>query len=112
MPHQVYAGSDFIVLPSTSEPYGLVIAEAKRYGVVPIVHLVDGLKDQVADQVDGFGLKKYSKFELDEKLHQALVSWGSNWQKDHWGNERRVYSWNQAAGKWLELLENYRSIEI
>ncbi|MBY0451302.1 MAG: glycogen/starch synthase [Cyanobacteria bacterium] len=43
------AGSDFTVLPSLYEPYGLTQLEAKMLGSIPVVHGVDGLRSTVSD---------------------------------------------------------------
>ena len=81
LPHQIYAGGDFLVLPSITEPFGLVVAEAKRYGVVPIVHKTGGLADQVVDKVDGFCFDEYGSLGLMKKLIEAKDCFGSSWQE-------------------------------
>lgn len=104
LPHQVFAGADFLVLPSVSEPYGIVVAEAKKYGVIPIVHLIDGLKDQVTDQINGFGFQSYQQEKLEEKMYSALSSYKSEWQIDKWPNDKNVENWHQVSQKWLALM--------
>jgi starch synthase len=47
--HRVFAGSDFVVVPSRYEPCGLVQMYAQRYGAVPIVNDTGGLRDSVVD---------------------------------------------------------------
>ncbi len=46
---RINAGSDFTLLPSLYEPYGLTQLESIRLGSIPIVHGVDGLKSTVSD---------------------------------------------------------------
>lgn len=74
----VYAGSDFILLPSHHEPCGINQLKAMRYGCVPIVRRVGGLYDTVknfnptTNQGTGFTFGAFDAFSFFEAVIRAL----------------------------------------
>lgn len=69
--HQLYAGSDFLLMPSRVEPCGLNQMYAMRYGTIPIVRAVGGLKDTVIDleesETEGSGIR-FEHFNMEDSF--------------------------------------------
>lgn len=59
MAHKLYAGADFLLMPSRVEPCGLNQMYSLKYGTMPIVSNVGGLHDSVKDieEENGYGIK-------------------------------------------------------
>jgi len=74
--HIIYAGADFLLMPSRVEPCGLNQMYALRYGTIPIVRRTGGLKDTVLDIGDGgFGIchNETSVFDVTHSMYRAIV---------------------------------------
>lgn len=76
--NKIYAASDFFLMPSNSEPCGLSQLISLRYGTLPIVREVGGLKDtiipfnQYTHEGNGFSFSNYNAYELLETVFMAL----------------------------------------
>lgn len=74
----VYAASDFFLMPSLFEPCGLNHMIAMRYGSLPIVRRTGGLKDTVTSYNPntgigcGFSFENYDALELTQVMNQAI----------------------------------------
>lgn len=73
--HIIYAGADYLLMPSRVEPCGLNQLYALRYGTIPIVRRTGGLKDTVLDIGDGgFGIchDQTSVFDVNHSITRAI----------------------------------------
>lgn len=82
--HQIYAGSDYLIMPSRVEPCGLNQMYSMRYGTIPIVRAVGGLKDTVPDigQPDGQGRGICFGQVSVEDIYHAIYRAASMWHND------------------------------
>lgn len=76
--HKVYAGADFLLMPSRFEPCGLSQMIAMRYGTLPIVRETGGLKDSVkpynkyTGEGTGFSFADFNAHEMKQAVLLAL----------------------------------------
>lgn len=109
---KVYAASDFLVMPSRFEPCGLNQFYALRYGAIPIVRTVGGLKDSITDFEDqgGNGIR-FVQLTPEDIIH-AFYRAGELYSDKEKFNQLRKYimnqdfSWEKSANKYLHLYEN------
>ena len=107
--HQMYAGADFLLMPSRVEPCGLNQMYALRYGTIPMVRRTGGLRDTVKDfgEIGGFGIcfneatvgdicfsvhRAVELFEKKEKINELIKT---SMQIDH--------SWEKSAETYINL---------
>lgn len=111
--HQIYAGSDFFLVPSKYEPCGLTQMIAMRYGAVPIVRKTGGLADTVIDCQTGFVFSEYSSEALLKKIEFAISSLIRQpadqnpliSQMIH-NVIRQDFSWSKSAGEYVKLYDS------
>ncbi len=71
--HRIEAGCDLFIMPSRYEPCGLNQLYSQRYGTLPIVRAVGGLRDTVTDGVDGFRFDELSSEALTAAIRRAVT---------------------------------------
>jgi len=110
--HRLYAGADFLLMPSRVEPCGLNQMYALRYGTVPVVRNTGGLRDTVVDIAApnnaGYGLI----FDLPTAFDlKNSISRGMGWYFDEpailQAARKRMMqidnSWDNSAQRYIEI---------
>ncbi|MDR0922025.1 MAG: glycogen synthase GlgA [Lactobacillales bacterium] len=111
-----YAGSDLFLMPSAFEPCGLSQMMAMRYGTLPVVHEVGGLRDTVipfnpvTGEGTGFGFIEFDSYFLREAIGKAIDLFCNSkkaWQKMQLSAMSQDFSWTTSSQAYLDL---YHSI--
>lgn len=112
--HRFYAGADFFLMPSKSEPCGLSQMIALRYGTLPIVRKTGGLNDSISDCGDGkgngFTFVSYNAHDLQYAINRALELY-SNKENLLTVVKRAMEcdnSWSKSAGAYINLYKSLR----
>lgn len=69
---RIFAGSDFLLMPSRFEPCGLSQMYAQRFGSLPIARRTGGLADTIEDGVTGFLFQEPTKESYQEAVQRAF----------------------------------------
>ncbi len=111
---RIYGASDFFLMPSRYEPCGLGQLIAMRYGSVPVVRAVGGLRDTVLDQDQqpnqgtGFTFDAYEPAAFLTALQRAIRCYNEQPQA-FLDLQRRAmladFSWSISAQKYEALYE-------
>lgn len=111
--HLMYAGADFLLMPSRVEPCGLNQLYALRYGTVPMVRSTGGLKDTVRDFGDwqGYGIR-FNNADVGDITHSVGRAIDLYYNKRDLYNWMRSYmmhidhSWDASAQDYLVLYQS------
>ena len=108
---QIYAGSDLFLMPSRYEPCGLSQMIAMRYGCVPVVSAVGGLKDTIYKDETGFIFEKPTVSRLATAIKKALLVFSNH---DRWENMQRAgmsqdFSWGVSALQYFQLYQRLKA---
>ncbi len=114
--HQIYAGSDFFLMPSKFEPCGLGQLISFKYGAVPIVRNVGGLADTVnnydfaSGKGTGFTFEGGSR-ELLKIIENALKLFRDGEKMEALVNSimKLDFSWKVSVNKYLEAYDSLRN---
>ena len=109
---EIYAACDLFLMPSRFEPCGLSQMMSMRYGTLPLVHEVGGLRDTVQpyNAVDGsgtgFSFNNFSGYWFDWTFFNAIDLYYNN--KEAWASLQeqamsRDFSWDTASKAYKAL---------
>ena len=109
---EIYAASDIFLMPSRFEPCGLAQMMAMRYGTLPLVHEVGGLRDTVQpfNPIEGtgtgFSFDNLTSYWLNWALETALDVYYNHpavWKKLQVQAMECDFSWDTACQSYLDL---------
>lgn len=112
--HLIYGGSDIFIMPSVSEPCGISQLIAMRYGTIPIVREVGGLKDTVISyneftgEGNGFSFANFNAHELLFTIKRALNLYKDKekWDKLMIQAMESKHDWDSSSKEYLQLYSN------
>lgn len=110
--HKIYSAADALLVPSAFEPCGLTQLIALRYGSVPIVHEIGGLKDTVkpfnefANTGTGFGFHDYNPDALFDRIMAAYgiyIGKRKEWYEMQKRGMEEDWSWTNSSAVYRDL---------
>jgi starch synthase len=115
--HQIEAGADIFLMPSLYEPCGLNQMFSLKYGTIPVVRAVGGLKDTVVDYDaargtgTGFVFQTYEPQALATAIERALRAFADKpvWNAMIHRAMRMDFSWDRSAQAYNNLYEQVLS---
>ena len=112
----LFAGSDFLLMPSRFEPCGLSQLYAQRFGSLPIAHRTGGLADTIEDGVTGF---LFDDMQFGSYMHAIQRAFAVYKSTDLFNAMRGAamtgrYHWKQSivpySKLYLQALENEATV--
>lgn len=111
--HLIEAGCDIFLMPSVFEPCGLNQMYSLRYGTLPVVHAVGGLKDTVKErpldgigkEANGFVFHSPDSVELYAAIDRAVKTYRQPevWKQLQLNAMNQDFSWDQSAQAYIEI---------
>jgi len=113
--HLMYAGADFLLMPSRVEPCGLNQMYAMQYGTVPMVRSTGGLKDTVVDMGDfeGWGIRfnNATAGDVTHAIQRASTLFKDNQVHLNWMRQRMMKidnSWENATKQYINVYKELK----
>jgi starch synthase len=111
--HRIFAGADYVVVPSRIEPCGLTQLYAMRYGAPPIVRFTGGLADTVQDEstgedATGFTFDHANGYALGHAISRAVHLYEgahARFVRLQKNGMARNFGWDRRARDYVDLYE-------
>lgn len=115
---RIYAGADLYLMPSLLEPCGLGQLYAMRYGAVPVVNPVGGLKDTVIDDPahpevsNGFYMEDWNGEALTRAIRRAIATYHTpEWDRYMVNAMSYDSSWSRSVNKYSKCYEELITVK-
>ncbi len=107
---RMFAGSDFLLMPSRFEPCGLSQMYAQRFGSLPIAHKTGGLADTIEDGLTGFLFSDLSLPGLLGAVHRAMDAYTSTRKLNKMRRKAmsRLFDWHGSAALYHRVYADAR----
>ena len=112
--HLMYAGADFLLMPSRVEPCGLNQMYSMKYGTVPVVRSTGGLRDTVIDIGDpgGWGIR-FNYANLEDIVSSVGRAFEVYQRKEQLSAMRKRMmgidnSWEHAVQQYIRLYQSLK----
>ncbi len=113
--HRIEASSDIFLMPSLFEPCGLNQLYSLRYGTLPVVHAVGGLRDTVFEESpeaitekgNGFVFHHPTPAHLFDAINRALQLYKQPalWKQLQLNAMGKDFSWDVSAQQYLSIYQ-------
>jgi starch synthase len=107
--HRILAGSDMLLMPSRYEPCGLTQMYALKYGTVPLVQDIGGLKNSIQEfsvktgKGTGFKVSKTKPFLKSLQKALSCFNQAKTWKKLMLNGMAKDNSWESSAKRYSRL---------
>ncbi|QAS53030.1 glycogen synthase GlgA [Halobacillus litoralis] len=111
---QIYAASDFFLMPSRFEPCGIGQLIALRYLAAPIVRETGGLVDTIqpynteTEEGNGFSFTHYNAHDMLYTIRRAIETYQepATWQKLVKNICKSKFTWENSADQYMDLYQS------
>lgn len=111
---RIYAGADFFLMPSISEPCGLSQMIALKYGTIPIVRKTGGLGDSIRPfspkgiKGNGFTFETINAHDMLDAVQRGLSFYDDAklWKRLIRNAFESDFSWKHSAGEYISIYNN------